>query len=154
MFQFPAFASDPLWIQEPDTLILQRKTEDPGGSLPQGLETPVAEGGFPHSEIPGSKPVRGSPGLIAAYHVLHRLSAPRHPPDALLSLDRSHCRCPRKRASVWRENPSANREKRFVAKGSPHSLARQARAFCSPGRPSTTIPSRHQAPNSAGAGGL
>jgi hypothetical protein len=96
MFQFPAFASDPLWIQEPDTLILQRKTKDPGGSLPQGLETPVAEGGFPHSEIPGSKPVRGSPGLIAAYHVLHRLSAPRHPPDALLSLDRSHCRCPRK----------------------------------------------------------
>ena len=41
------------------------------------------EGGFPHSEIPGSKPVRGSPGLIAAYHVLHRLSAPRHPPDTL-----------------------------------------------------------------------
>ena len=48
------------------------------------------EGGFPHSEIPGSKPVRGSPGLIAAYHVLHRLSAPRHPPNALKTLDRSH----------------------------------------------------------------
>ena len=48
------------------------------------------EGGFPHSEIPGSKPVRGSPGLIAAYHVLHRLSAPRHPPNALMALDRSH----------------------------------------------------------------
>ena len=45
------------------------------------------EGGFPHSEIPGSKPVRGSPGLIAAYHVLHRLSAPRHPPDTLKALD-------------------------------------------------------------------
>jgi hypothetical protein len=29
--------------------------------------------GFPHSEIPGSKPVSGSPGLIAAVHVLHRL---------------------------------------------------------------------------------
>ena len=42
------------------------------------------EGGFPHSEIPGSKPVRGSPGLIAAYHVLHRLSAPRHPPETPL----------------------------------------------------------------------
>jgi hypothetical protein len=54
------------------------------------LATPVAEGGFPHSEIPGSKPVRSSPGLIAAYHVLHRLLAPRHPPDALLSLHRSH----------------------------------------------------------------
>ena len=44
-------------------------------------------GGFPHSEIRGSKPVRGSPRLIAAYHVLHRLSAPRHPPDTLLTLD-------------------------------------------------------------------
>ena len=49
------------------------------------------EGGFPHSEILGSKPVRGSPGLIAAYHVLHRLSAPRHPPDTLKTLDCSHC---------------------------------------------------------------
>jgi hypothetical protein len=43
--------------------------------------------GFPHSEIFGSKPVRGSPKLIAAYHVLHRLLAPRHPPNALLALD-------------------------------------------------------------------
>jgi hypothetical protein len=65
----------------------------PKGSLPKaGLAIPIVEGGFPHSEILGSKPVRGSPGLIAAYHVLHRLSAPRHPPDALLTLDRSHYR--------------------------------------------------------------
>jgi hypothetical protein len=42
--------------------------------------------GLPHSEIPGSKPVCGSPGLIAAYHVLHRRPAPRHPPYALSSL--------------------------------------------------------------------
>src|SRR5215210_251153 len=42
--------------------------------------------GFPHSEIPGSKPVCGSPRLIAAYHVLLRLSAPRHPPCTLSSL--------------------------------------------------------------------
>ncbi len=42
--------------------------------------------GFPHSEIPGSKPVYGSPRLIAVSHVLHRLSAPRHPPYALSSL--------------------------------------------------------------------
>jgi hypothetical protein len=54
----------------------------------------VIEGGLPHSEILGSKPVRGSPRLIAAYHVLHRLSAPRHPPDTLLALDCSHRRCP------------------------------------------------------------
>ncbi len=42
---------------------------------------------MPHSEIFGSKPVRSSPKLIAAYHVLHRLSAPRHPPDTLKALD-------------------------------------------------------------------
>jgi hypothetical protein len=51
------------------------------------------EGGFPHSEILGSKLVRSSPRHIAAYHVLHRLSAPRHPPDALTTLDYSHDRC-------------------------------------------------------------
>ena len=43
-------------------------------------------GGFPHSEISGSKPVCSSPKLIAAYHVLHRLLAPRHSPYALSSL--------------------------------------------------------------------
>ena len=42
--------------------------------------------GFPHSEISGSKPVCGSPKLIAACHVLHRLSAPRHPPYTLSNL--------------------------------------------------------------------
>jgi hypothetical protein len=41
---------------------------------------------LPHSEILGSKPVCGSPKLIAAYHVLHRLLAPRHSPYALSSL--------------------------------------------------------------------
>ncbi len=44
-------------------------------------------GGFPHSEIPGSKLILNSPGLIAEYHVLHRLLLPRHPPNALLALD-------------------------------------------------------------------
>jgi len=50
--------------------------------------------GFPHSEIPGSKGVSTSPGLSAAYHVLHRLSTPRHPPDALHSLTPLHNRQP------------------------------------------------------------
>ena len=45
--------------------------------------TPV---GFPHSDIPGSKTVCVSPRLFAAYHVLHRLLVPRHPPCALSSL--------------------------------------------------------------------
>ena len=39
--------------------------------------------GLSHSEIPGSKVICTYPGLIAAYHVLHRLREPRHPPDAL-----------------------------------------------------------------------
>ena len=52
----------------------------------QSAVTRVHLAGFPHSEIPGSKPACGSPGLIAACHVLHRLLAPRHPPYALSSL--------------------------------------------------------------------
>ena len=47
--------------------------------------------GLPHSEIPGSTSARLYPGLFAACHVLHRLSVPRHPPNALTStLDRSN----------------------------------------------------------------
>ena len=44
-------------------------------------------GGFPHSDISGSKPIPGSPKLNAGYHVLHRLLLPRHPPNALFALD-------------------------------------------------------------------
>ena len=47
--------------------------------------TGLQPAGLPHSDIPGSKPVCGSPGLFAAYHVLPRLLKPRHPPFALLS---------------------------------------------------------------------
>src|SRR5271156_3984587 len=43
--------------------------------------------GLPHSDIHGSTPARGSPWLFAACHVLHRLLVPRHPPNALLSLE-------------------------------------------------------------------
>ena len=43
-------------------------------------------GGFPHSEISGSRLICSSPKLIAAYHVLHRLLKPRHSPCALFSL--------------------------------------------------------------------
>jgi hypothetical protein len=46
----------------------------------------ITQGGFPHSDIPGSTPACGSPGLIAACHVLHRLLVPRHSPYALSSL--------------------------------------------------------------------
>ena len=45
--------------------------------------TPV---GLPHSEIPGSKRACRSPRHIAACHVFHRLSVPRHPPSTLSNL--------------------------------------------------------------------
>ena len=40
--------------------------------------------GLSHSEIRGSKVICTYPQLIAAYHVLHRLREPRHPPCALI----------------------------------------------------------------------
>ena len=60
MFQFPAFAS----LQQVGIITLQVI-------------------GLSHSEIAGSKVICTYPALIAAYHVLHRLREPRHPPDAL-----------------------------------------------------------------------
>jgi hypothetical protein len=58
-----------------------------------GLTARIVEDGFPHSEIHGSKVVRTSPRLNAAYHVLHRLSMPRHPLNALKALDHFHYQC-------------------------------------------------------------
>ena len=37
------------------------------------MVAPLQGAGFPHSEIPGSRVICTSPGLIAACHVLHRL---------------------------------------------------------------------------------
>ena len=61
MFQFPGFAP----------------SEDGDGLAPAG---------FPHSAIQGSSRVCRSPWLIAAYHGLHRLRVPRHPPHAFARL--------------------------------------------------------------------
>lgn len=41
--------------------------------------------GFPHSDSHGSRLISSSPWLFAAFHVLRRLSVPRHPPLALCS---------------------------------------------------------------------
>jgi hypothetical protein len=41
---------------------------------------------LPHSAISGSPRVCHSPELLAAYHGLHRLRVPRHPPHAFLRL--------------------------------------------------------------------
>ena len=60
MFQFPAFAPiKNIWVTILQTVRLS------------------------HSEILGSKIICIYPRLIAAYHVLHRLREPRHPPYAL-----------------------------------------------------------------------
>ena len=48
--------------------------------------TEVCSARFPHSEISGSMGICPSPKLFAAYHVLHRLLVPRHPPYALISI--------------------------------------------------------------------
>src|SRR5271156_6441664 len=66
MVHFPGFARARLWIHRAVRGFYLR--------------------GFPHSEISGSMPACGSPKLIAACHVLHRLLLPRHPPCALSSL--------------------------------------------------------------------
>ena len=87
MVHFPGFAHTRLWIHRAVR-----------GFYPRG---------FPHSEIPGSKPACGSPRLIAACHVLHRHLPPRHPPCALSSLTIKFTQHSRSRdrtclANLWR----------------------------------------------------
>src|ERR687889_1586279 len=69
-------------------------------------------GGLPHSEIHGSMPARGSPWLIATCCVLHRLSVPRHPPDALQTLDLiggySKSKSPHNECATRRRKPTRN----------------------------------------------
>jgi hypothetical protein len=79
MFQFPGFALQTLCIQVRSTWFTRLLST-------KGDNNRIS-GGLPHSEILGSKPILGSPKLIAEYHVLHRLLLPRHPPNALLALD-------------------------------------------------------------------
>ena len=57
--------------------------------------------GFPHSDICGSKLVDNSPQLIAAYHVLHHLLAPRHPSSALSCLFIRSDTCSTKTAQLF-----------------------------------------------------
>ena len=69
-------------------------------SSPRSLPTPMYSaqdtlaGGFPHSDISGSKIAPISPKLFAGCHVLHRLLSPRHPPGALIALENPHTQTP------------------------------------------------------------
>ena len=51
----------------------------------------ITIGGFPHSEISGSKLTYSSPKHIVVRHVLHLLLVPRHPPSALSNLITIFC---------------------------------------------------------------
>src|ERR687885_1209468 len=55
-----------------------------------GSTRALPRAGFPIRKSRGQRSVSTSPGLIAAAHVLHRLSAPRHPPCALVLLIRKN----------------------------------------------------------------
>ena len=55
----------------------------PALALRYCVVTVLQTDGLSHSEILGSKIICIYPRLIAAYHVLHRLREPRHPPCAL-----------------------------------------------------------------------
>jgi hypothetical protein len=92
-------------------------------------------GGLPHSDIPGSTVARTSPGLFAACHVLHRLSVPRHPPDALTSRSPTpspkHARFPGYRPSgylsptrAWVQSRCASIARRCKAHRRSHTHAR------------------------------
>ena len=50
---------------------------------------PAKAVGFPHSDTPGSKPVDGSPRIVAVFRVLLRLLMPRHPSCARIRLARN-----------------------------------------------------------------
>ena len=67
MFQFPAFAPC------------------------KNRVTALQAAGLSHSEIDGSKDICSYPSLFAAYHVLHRLCEPRHPPCALYYFLAARC---------------------------------------------------------------
>lgn len=69
MFQFSTFALSGLYIQP---------------EVPPS--TCVVEAGCPIRKSPDRSLFGGSPELIAAYNVLHRLRTPRHPPYSLSSL--------------------------------------------------------------------
>ena len=108
-------------------------------------------GGFPHSDICGSKSVRDSPQLFAAYHVLHRLSMPRHPPNALKALDHSHYRCPRtsRRPDYDMRKDQCSRVLPGIPARSSAGRSRLQRRYYAPMPPGQTFSSRFRHDNSA-----
>ena len=114
----------------------------------------ISQSGFPHSEIPGSKPACGSPRLIAACHVLHRLLAPRHSPYALSSLTKCSLHLT---ANMWSKNyrlQNIQLSKNLVSRLRAHKLVvrlRSLRGFGATAFAWLAMPS--QLPKAAKAGG-
>ncbi len=89
--------------------------------------TPDLGAGFPHSEIDGSRDVCSSPSLIAAYHVLLRLHAPRHPPCALCSLPKEFIHRQTSVTRHSRTNPSGSHRKPCPNKTLQYSTVKEPR---------------------------
>src|SRR3979411_2823371 len=100
MFQFPSLPPRTLFYSDASASAL-----------------PLA--GFPIRKSRDQRSVSTSPGLIAAAHVLHRLSAPRHPPCALvLLIEKNTCvaamefsRCTGSRPPTRKAGPRAGLSK-------------------------------------------
>ena len=106
-------------------------------------------GGFPHSEIFGSQGAPPSPKLFAGCHVLHRLSVPRHPPNALTYRSRTS-RSPCANTLSGTQAPGArNQDHVFTTRRlliRTHGRRCQGDRNQEPGRLAAPTPSRHRRP--------
>src|SRR5579875_2741137 len=104
-------------------------------------------GGLPHSDIHGSKPARGSPWLFAACHVLHRLLVPRHPPNALITLEITEIRRSGSQPTMHRNHPQGcSWAERFALSTHSHDASepiRRSLAACAAGQTCDPHPIEH-----------
>jgi len=92
MFQFPAFAFYPYVFRIKYLYIDHYKSEDVR-TKSYDLAIIVIKGGFPHSEIAGSKLIRSSPTLIAAYHFIPLLKKDKITQQLVYYISRTKARC-------------------------------------------------------------
>ena len=77
----------------------------PPHPMDSGADDPALPGpGFPIRKSPGQSLFGSYPKLIAAFHVLHRLPAPRHPPYTLSCLTTPDPKEPRRSFCARRES--------------------------------------------------
>jgi hypothetical protein len=103
------------------------------GSPHAAMDSPhdtAKSGGLPHSEIRGSTGARPSPRLFAACHVLHRLSVPRHSPDALI-VPRPRPTPSTRRSRVLRTEDRRQRTDQTSRRNPPMGRPRRRSVLCS-----------------------